>query len=306
MKSFLLFLSTFFFFALPVFAEENPQPQEIYLHGDVRTKWHSCWGDIEENSFNSSATLGCDYLRDQVWGSVKMKAITHNGRASNTYLDKAYLGYKIFENEQSKVEVEVGRNKLDAMFDSKMQFNGYFNGAHFIYTFNDNEFVNVVFHGGPHVIDSENRHYGWIAEMQVRNVARKPLTLKYSFTDWNATRFDYIFAYSISQITAYYNFGKVNFYVAYLHNHKETSKNFGYYIGFHAGKIEKKGDYEVDLSFQCRKERLLSPFDRKGLKKGVEAKVTYALEENLNIEALLARLDDLDRTHLEIQAIYKW
>lgn len=293
-------------------AVDLPFLQNVDVHGDLRTKWKSTWGVSEDHSFKAEATLGCDYKGPESWVSVKMKAATSNGKESLVYLDKAVLGYQVldktFDTASMGLGLEIGRNKMDSMFDSKLQFDSYFNGLHLIYSFKEPGVIDFIAHGGPHVVDSTRNHYGWLVEGIWNRIASTPVTVKYSFTDWNAPKkdggYDMTYYFAISQITALYEFEHLTLYGAYLYNHQEERYNDGFYLGFTAGKIRKVHDFLFDINFQSTKAYLLSPSDNKGLKRGVQAKFVYALAENLNVEAKFARLDNDNNNKLEFQAIY--
>lgn len=309
-------LICFIFFSLfsinLLHAFDLPFLEGATMHGDVRTKWKSTWGEKESHGLRAEANLGCDYLKDNVWVSVKGKGAT-SGQTSELCLDKAMIGYQVlnksFDTAVMTIGLEGGRNKLDSMFDSKMQYDSYFNGLHLIYTFTEPGLIDFTLHGGPHVIDSSRNHYGWLAEGIWHNIASTPLTVKYSFTDWVKRKGEreldeWNDKFAISQVTASYGFEHVTVYGAYLHNHQVSKHNDGFYLGATAGKIRKAHDFLVDVNFQLAKTHLLLPADNKGLKRGVQAKLVYALAENLNLEAKFARLDKDSNNKLEFQAIY--
>lgn len=293
-------------------------PENLFLKGDVRTKTKSEWGANNTHSFKAEANLGCDYNLPDAWVSVKMKASTSNGKESVILLDKAFLGYQLYDGDKGAVALEVGRNKMDSMYTSKLQYDSYFNGLHVVYNYTQPGMFNFMLHGGPHVVNSDRNHYGWLAEAEWSHIADFPLTLTYSFTDWNAPKMpkgsdsyrDKNYLYCISQMTASYQIYNTTLYGAYLLNHQEDHYNDGFYLGFTTGKIQDKGDFEVDVNFQSCKANAVSPVDFKGLKKGVQVKATYALAQALNIEGKFTIFDDHNGSNnnrrLEFAAIYAW
>lgn len=295
-------------------AEVSENLEQRQMYGEIRTKWKSEWGSQDNHSLKTDVSLGFDSYHSNSRISIMINAATENGKKSIIFLDKAYLGYQFYQGDQSNFSLEVGRNKLDSIFDSKMQFNSYFNGVHFVYTFVEPGFIDFKLHGGPHIVDSSIDHYGWLMEAVWNKLADTPLTVKYSFTDWNTTKnpkesvyyFDRDYYFRISQITAIYDFGNVSVYGAYLYNHQEKKYNDGFYVGFKAGKIRKIHDFSFDINFQSTKKYLLNPFDNKSLGKGVQIKTIYALAERLNLEAKFSRYDNDNHNKLEVQAIYAW
>lgn len=318
MKKLLLFI---FFSILSVnaYCDIKAQlPENLKMKGDVRTKWKSEFGGKEVHSFKAEANVGCDYKLPEAWVSVKMKASTSNGKDSFIFLDKAFLGYQLYEGERGDFSLEIGRNKMDSLYDSKLQYDSYFNGLHVAYHFNQPGIVDFVLHGGPHVVNSDKNHYGWIAEGIWSEIANSPMTVKYSFTDWNAPRlpkgasshWDETYLFTISHMLASYQIGSTKVYGAYLLNHQASNYNDGFYVGFTTGKINGKGDLEVDVNFQSCKKNALSPIDFKGMKKGVQVTAIYALANALNLEGKFSLYDDHNGSNnnkkLEFAAIYAW
>ena len=111
-----------------------------------------------------------------------MKAATSDTNGTNIDLDKAFVGYHLYKNSQNKLIVEIGRNKMDSMFDSKIQFDSYFNGMHIHYKYSPSNLFQFTLHGGPHLINSDKNQYGWITEGIWSHIACNPITLKYSIS----------------------------------------------------------------------------------------------------------------------------
>jgi len=301
-----------------LFASNDNLLKNINLHGDVRTKWRSEWGGIDAHGFKTETAMWCDYFTDKSWVSVKMNAATFNGKDSRIWLEKAFLGWRFYESEKMTLGIEIDRNKMESMFDSKMQFNSNFNGAHLIYSFNQIGLFDFVVHGGPHIVNTANNHYAWIGEAVFSHIAACPLTLKYSFTEWNSPVvkvnghpvFDPDYHFTISQITMSYEVLETLVYGAYLLNHQHRNNNDGFYIGFTLGKIKKTGDFSFDVCFHSAKSQCVSDIDFKGFRKGAQLKASYALADSLLLESKFTLYDDysgLDNNRrIEFQAVYSW
>src|SRR5262249_7414471 len=160
-----------------------------------------------------------------------------------------FLGYQLYQAEKAGLALEVGRNKMDSMFDSKLQYDSYFNGLHIIYKYNQPGLFNFAMHGGPHVVNSDKNHYGWIAEGKWSEIMDSPVFLTYSFTDWNAPKnkkcgddchcpvWDENYLFTISQMIAGIKIYNTTVYGAYLLNHQQSEHNDGFYVGFTTGQI---------------------------------------------------------------------
>lgn len=295
-------------------------PPNVNLMGDIRTKWKSEWGAQEFHNFKTEATIGLNYTKEKGWMCAKVKASTFNGKESLMFLNKAYVGYLLFDNENVNFTVELGRNVMEDMFDSKMQFNSYYNGFHFSYAYAIPDIINFELHGGPFVIDSNAHHYGWIAEAIWKNLANTNISCTYSFMDWNKPE-DENFNYAISQLKAQYDVGTASVYAAYLYNHQEESISdwhryhylkedsnigYGYYFGFSIGKIKQARDCSFDVCYQYCSPYTVPFYDFEGLCRGIQMKAVVAITNTLALQTKFALHDAPNNKRLELHAIYTW
>lgn len=306
-------------------------PENLSLQGDVRSKWKSEFAEMEIHEFKVEMTVGCEYTLPEAWAAVKIKASTANEKDSVISLEKAMIGNRLYQGVNKSFTIELGRDKSENLYDSKLQYKNYFNGIHLVYNYVNEGLVTLKLHGGPHIANTgsncygshtahtRDNRYGMIVEGVCSELIGMPLTVKYSFTDWNVSRMPKRFQrhwhedglYSISQVLSSYQVGIINVYAAYLINHQVSKSNDGFYTGFTVGKINQRGDWSVDVNIQHCKLMAVPLDDFKGgMKKGLKITTIYALSNNLNLEGKLSLYDShtgsVNNTKAEISAIYTW
>lgn len=165
---------------------------------------------------------------------------------SSICLKKAYFGYNLIDNCGTKFDVELGRRRLNNVFDSKVQFLSPFDGILLKYSSKVDYADKVYVYAGGFVVNQIINQLAWAVETGVMNINESGFDLKYSFIDWqkhgrgecyfatsphvrNPRGFDFL----ISQWTAYYHlnkewcFGKdATLYGAFLINHARKSLKY--------------------------------------------------------------------------------
>lgn len=116
----------------------------------------------------------------------------HGGKGSGTFGDvrvrTAFFGYNIFEECNSRLDVEVGRRVLNDLFDSYVQFKQQMDGFALRYS-NAFECVGdfyVTF--GAFVVDENVDHYGFALETGLLDICDYGFDVKYSLIDWRASK----------------------------------------------------------------------------------------------------------------------
>ncbi len=276
------------------------------LSGDVRVKSQSNWEQGYDHYLKCEATVGLNFNFPETWMQTKLKM-------SNTYetpefsliqleIQQLLIGYSISAGDNHSFFMEVGRNKLENLFESKIQYDNHFNGLHLSYNI-ENPHGNVTIHGGPHIINSDLDHYGFIGEIIVKNPLTSNFTLKYSLTDWLDTKDsspDY--QYLISQALIKYQIDEnLGIYGAYLINHKATNSFRGFYLGMSYGNVSKANDWMIDFNYQNLQSSAIPNFDTSGIGTGMQLKSAYAMTDNFSIQGKINT-----KKYMEIAAIYKW
>ncbi len=287
---------------------------KLVIAGDVRARW-TCTGEkvkgdkkrgfgtfVPINRFRSEMNLFLDYETPCSWVSTKLRWSQNGGRdggsETKTELERAFIGYDIYMKKELDFYVELGRSKLDYIFDSRVQFSSFFDGIHLYYTDIWPRVGTFVIHGGPFVIDSLTNHYGWVLETYVTKWAGTGFTFKYSIIDWErfAPTFNYStrgtraltknnprYRFLVSQMLIGYE-RKIDFlgcktlflYGAALKNHaaqRTFTSNFkrydqAWYAGFTLGKLCKACDWSLDINYQSVQAFAIPEFDLSGIGHG--------------------------------------
>lgn len=297
---------------------------KLVIAGDVRARWTATGEKVEDpdpthhtfikkrgwktgipvNRFRSEINLFLDYETKDSWVSTKLKWSVIDGRdggsETKSDIDRAFIGYDIYNKDELDFYIEIGRSKLDFIFDSRVEFSSFFDGIHLYYTDVWPNIGTVVIHGGPFVVDSLTNHYAWVAEAFVTKWMGTGFTFKYSIIDWhhnhetayfgkesklkgkffrNNPRYKFI----VSQMLFGYE-RKIDFlgcktlytYAAVLANHdpkrtrstRNKKLNGAWYAGFTLGKLCKAYDWSLDINYQSVQALAVPEFDLSGIGHG--------------------------------------
>lgn len=219
-----------------------------------------------------------DYSSDDLWGSGDDRRIA---------LRRAYIGYNFWDDECSRFDMELGRQKLYDIFDSKVQYQSYFDGLVLKYS-RMLDWAHGYVNAGAFVVDSVSDHYGFVVEAGLLSICDMGFDLKYSYTHWdkdgrNRKRVKDAKGndYEISQLTGYYHFRPdcydkdVTLYAAFLHNHDakksiDGKEDFGWYAGATFGSIACAGDWYFDANYQWVEAGVVPDRDMGGITRGTQ------------------------------------
>jgi hypothetical protein len=216
--------------------------------------------------------------RDNRW------AAKGSGDANNVNLKRAYIGYNILANGTNRLDIEIGRQKLDDIFDSEIEFTSRFDGILLRFASGAIEAFDWYITGGAFVIDERVNHFGWVTELGLLDIYETGVDLRYNFIDWQKQGRNRCFIYHPfgtefrnSQVTLTYTFSQCfwgkkipfEFYSGFLVNHaaKKTvfthwkRKNLGWYAGLYIGNVDKKGDWAIDIEYIGVQAQAVSDFD---------------------------------------------
>ena len=215
-------------------------------------------------------------------------------------MERAFIGYDCYAQDETDFYIEIGRSSLDYMFESKVEFGSLFDGIHIFFTRFWPGVGQCTIHGGPFIVDSGTNHYAWVIEAFVSRWRDTGLSLKYSLIDWHrkAPTVDYgnlatsgkhrihdnpRYRFIVSQMLFGYE-REVNFlkcktlfcYAAVLVNHDAKryaqtdwkKLNGAWYIGFTLGKLCKACDWSIDINYQSVQAQAIPEFDLSGIGHG--------------------------------------
>ena len=273
------------------------------------------------NEFSAEANLAMDYRAERGWGSILIRfenpagSITESDRRPGIYdsrnimygsgvrnnvaLRTAFAGYNIWQGgigDAERVDIEVGRRKMYTVFDSKIEFDSYFDGVLLRYLSSFDGICDFSLKGGPFVVDNTVNHYGYVGEMGFLSIADTGFDFKYSLIDWEkrgrnryglrnpmGTRFlnsQFLTAYNVPSDV----FGKkMKLYGAYLINSKakpnhwthNKRENEAFYVGMTMGELRKKGDWSFDLFYQWVQAQAIPENDTQDIGRDNPRKISF-------------------------------
>jgi hypothetical protein len=204
--------------------------------------------------------------RDSRW------ALKGSGEGMFLTLKRAYLGYNIFADGKHRLDIEIGRQKLDDIFDSEIEFSARFDGVLLRFASAVEEIFDWYLTTGAFVIDERANHFGYVGEIGFLDIYETGIDIRYSFIDWKKRGMNRCFIenplgtqFQNSQVTFTYTFSKeicgkeipIEFYSGFLINHaarkttftRHRKKNLGWYAGVYIGNVDKKGDWALDIEY---------------------------------------------------------
>ena len=295
---------------------------QLTLSGDVRAKYiaqgervgddkkvRGSGTSIPSNRFRSEFNFFIDYVDPKSWVSTKVKWTAADGidglaLGTKTELDRAFVGMDIYECGKRDFYIELGRSRLEYIFDSRVEFSNFFDGIHLYYTDCWSSIGTFVAHGGPFVVDAITNHYAWVFETWVDDLGGTGFIVKYSLIDWNrhsptgrfgsstaakvpglgkTVKNNPRYRFLVSQMLFGWE-GDIDFcrcktlylYGAVLANH-DAKKSFttdnkyankAWYVGFTLGKLCKACDWSLDANYQYVQAQSVPEFDLSGIGHG--------------------------------------
>lgn len=227
------------------------------------------------------------------------RAMKGSGEGMFITLKRAYIGYNVIADGKHRFDIEVGRRKLDDVFESEIEFSSRFDGILLKYASSIDEFSDWYIDGGAFVIDERVNHFGWVTEVGLIDLMDIGLDLRYSIIDWRkhgknrcfefnplGTRFlnsQVSFSYTIHPKFGCDSEIPIEFYGGFLVNHaakknqftRNRKKNLGWYGGIYVGNVHKQGDWSMDLEYIAVQAQAVSEYDVSSVGRG------NVLDENL-------------------------
>jgi hypothetical protein len=236
------------------------------------------------NEFTTEDNLMFDYKADRTWAAIQLKmsndagirstkieegknknknVLFGSGTLDGLVLRKAYMGYNIVEEGTCRFDVEIGRRRFFDVFDSKIQFDNYYDGLLLKYSNSFEGATDFVGKISAFVVDNTVNHFGYIGELGCLNIMACGLDLKYSLIDWDTVPTNRLGSkhprgakFLNSQYTLAYNVSpdmlgaKTKVYGAFLNNARAKHKGNAWYAGAKVGDVKKMNDWSVDVNYQ--------------------------------------------------------
>jgi hypothetical protein len=225
-------------------------------------------------------------------GSEVIKSLPRNmqccgkgsGESNLINLKRAYIGYNVYADGKHRFDMEIGRRKLDDVFDSEIQFSSRFDGVLLKFASAIDEVMDWYWEGAAFVVDERVNHFGYVTEIGILNLFDTGLDLRYSFIDWKKTGINRCHVhnplgtqFTNSQISFAYTIEPeiyckripVEFYGGFLINHAAKAKaithhkkkNLAAYGGVYIGQVHKEGDWALDIEYIYVQAQAVSDFD---------------------------------------------
>ena len=156
-----------------------------------------------------------------------------SGNCSDLCVKKAYMGYELYDDCNSRFLVELGRRgNLYNVFESNVQFLSRFDGLLLKYESSWESVSDWYVQAAGFLVDERVNHFAWVAEVGLLNIADSDIDFKYSIVDWEKHGINRCFVrnprgfrFINSQFILAYNLSPevisvpVKFFGAFLWNH---------------------------------------------------------------------------------------
>ncbi len=312
-----------------------------------------------EDEFDVEVNIYFDYQGDTTFGTVKLEfdndaGISHtcppnykcgSGQCDSICLEIAMFGWHLWEQDDMRLDVKMGRNNLYAILDSRVQYQARFDGVLLEYHNTFEDIGKFYTKAGLFVVDSLATNWTYFVEVGLMDIASTGLDLKYSFIDWTKSQDrsghgiflpgtktpnpDGVCALSWnfrnSQFSMAYNMKpewldhKVKLYGALVVNHaakRETTphgrkENLAFYVGGTVGSAKGEGEWSVDSNYQYVEAQSVAEFEATGIGRGNVGKRCYATSAyagNTNYHGVLVEglYCFTDYVKVDLEAEFSW
>lgn len=275
---------------------------------------------LGRNEFDAEFNLYFDYVCDRAWGVVWLEfdnaagverftgqckidpqACGGSGRCDFLCLQKAYMGYNVCCDGETRFDVELGRRPLWTVFDSRVQFNARFDGLLLKYSTNYDCWGDFYVWLGGFLVDERVDWFSLVTEIGLLNIGDWGLDFKYSYINWPKLgggknrckiRNPLGWEFRVSQWLLAYNFdpelicAPAKLYGAFLWNSAAKSRRFvtdpktpliltdpkkkgiGWYVGVIIGEVFQEGDWSLDINYQVVEAQCIPDCDVSGIGRG--------------------------------------
>lgn len=182
----------------------NAKGADLSIAGDVMAEWrnvHEKLGSLDltdgsaspggwsNNLYSIDFRLYFDYKAPKTWASVKLEfnnaGGTFNGEANQIALDRANMGYHLYDDGIQRLDAILGRQRSYEMYDSEVQFNSTLDGFTGTYAITLDRVADLSIRGGGYIVDQSYNHPVWIVQGGLYDILDTGLYMEYAFTDWH-------------------------------------------------------------------------------------------------------------------------
>lgn len=303
----------------------NMKSGDLSIAGDIQAEWRNVTeklGSLEltsgsgspggwsNNLYSISFRLYFDYKSDKTWSAVKLEFTnaggTFNGEANQIALNRANLGYHLFDNGQVRLDANVGRLRSYDVYDSEIQFNATLDGFTGTYSLAMDSLADFSIRGGGYIVDQSENHPVWIIQAGMYDILDTGLYFSYAWVDWHKdTQRDTIITNAESGATtttssAKWDFITNQFILGYVFNPELFSvdvrlfggilwnahaakrtvtrlslgkllssyQNLAGWVALQLGSVERAGDWAFQAQWQVVEAISLPDFDVAGIGTG--------------------------------------
>ena len=160
----------------------------------IQQRGAGSFNTIPRHGYDIEAIVLLDYRTDRSWTAIKLKfdndAGVITGTNSKIACDRAYWGYRIFDEDTFTVDIEAGRRGfLSEAFDSQIEFNSRYDGVYFKYDQSFNTIGSFYIHPGIFIVNERHDHYGYVGEIGLLQIANTGFYTKYSLIHWDTKHY---------------------------------------------------------------------------------------------------------------------
>lgn len=261
---------------------------------------------VQLNFDNQMGIIGGDAEKDP-------QGLIGSGECGDLCVKTCYWNWNFFNRDCHKLSLQVGRNKLYRMFDSRIEFNSLADGVLFEWKKTYQPDWAIYWKTLGFVVDARANHLSFVTEIGTLDFMETKFDAKYSFIDWKLKGHNRAgtinppgLRFAISQWGLAYNYytkwefcKKARWYGAFLVNTAAKSKptaktvdkdnnpiekvldisreNIGWYAGMIIGDVKNPGDWSLDMNYQYVQAQAIPDPDNQGIGNGnVKKNTLYA------------------------------
>lgn len=302
----------------------NNKLGELSLSGDVKAEWRYAQQSLgsqvmiggtdapsgwPHNMYTIDFRMYLDYKSDKTWASIKLEfdeaAGLFGGQANNLALNRANMGYHLYDDGDMRFDILVGRQRAYEIYQSQLQFNSTFDGFTSVFAVGLEGLADFSFHGGGYIFNAVQNQPVWVLQAGLYDLLDTGFYFEYAFTNWTTSTANELvendnsgvdtylgnaaWAYRINQFILGYAFNPdvfgidVRLFSGLLWNsaaqanaiqrisvqnkvHKKL--NMGGWVTLQVGSVQKAGDWAFQAQWQLAQPYAVPDWDMAGIGQG--------------------------------------